>query len=153
MKDRAYEIALHLKYNGYQGGLASMVYKFFDKKIESVKTSQVTANVNEVLAQKLHKPMIKKFKRRKVYARFKDNIWAANLVEMGSLSSKNRGVKYLSCVIDVFSKYLWVKPLTDKKAKTVLHSFIETVNESKRKPKNYGSIKEKNFTIDLCKKK
>ena len=83
-----------------------MVYKFFDKKIESVKTSQVTANVNEVLAQKLHKPMIKKFKRRKVYARFKDNIWAANLVEMGSLSSKNRGVKYLSCVIDVFSKYL-----------------------------------------------
>ena len=43
--------------------------------------------------------------------RFKDNIWAADLAEMGSLSSKNQGVKYLLCVTDVFTKYAWVKPL------------------------------------------
>ena len=61
------------------------------------------------------KPVIKKFNRRKVNVRFKDNIWAADLAEMGSLSSKNRNVKYLSCVIDVFTKYGWVKPLKDKK--------------------------------------
>ena len=59
-----------------------MVYKLFDKTTGSV------ANVNEELAQELHKPMIKKFKRRKVYVRFKDNTWAADLAEMGSLSSK-----------------------------------------------------------------
>ena len=58
--------------------------------------------------------MIKKFKGRKVYARFKDNIWAPDLAEMGSLSSKNGNVKYLLCVIDFF-KYAWVKPLKDKK--------------------------------------
>ena len=44
---------------------------------------------------------------------------------MGLLSSKNRGVKYLLCVIDVFIKYDWVKSLTDNKAKTVHHGFIE----------------------------
>ena len=47
---------------------------------------------------------------------------------MGSLCSKNRGVKYFMCVINVFTKYAWVKPLKDEKAKTVLHGFLEIVN-------------------------
>ena len=49
--------------------------------------------------------------------RFKDNIWAADLAEMGSLSSKNRNVKYLLCVINVFTKYAWIKSLKDKNVK------------------------------------
>ena len=72
--------------------------------------------------------------RRKEYARFKDNIWEADLVEMESLSSNNKNVKYLLCVIDVFIKYAWVKPLKDKQGKTVLNSFLEIVNESNCKP-------------------
>ena len=48
-----------------------MVYKLFDKKTGSRKS------VNEQLAEQLHKPVTKKFKRRKVYARFKNNIWGA----------------------------------------------------------------------------
>ena len=75
-----------------------MVCKFFDKK------TGLVIGVNEQLAEELHKPVIKKFKRRKVYARFKDNIWASDLAEIGSLSSKNKNVKYLWCVIDVFTK-------------------------------------------------
>ena len=55
------------------------------------------------------------------------------------------------CVKDVSTKYAWVKSLKDKKCKTVLHAFIEIVNESNCKPKNYGLIKEGNFTTDLCK--
>ena len=47
---------------------------------------------------------------------------------MGSLSSKNRNIKYLLCVIDVFTKYAWVKPLKDKKGKIILNAFIEIVN-------------------------
>ena len=66
------------------------------------------------------------------------------------LSFKNRGVKYLLSVIDVFTKYAWVKPLKDKKAKTVPHCVIE-INESKCKQTRYGLIKEKIFTIVLCK--
>ena len=53
---------------------------------------------------------------------------------MGSLSSKNKNVKDLLCVIHVFTKYAWVKPLKDKKGKTVLKAFIELVNESNCKP-------------------
>ena len=87
-----------------------------------------------MLAQELQKPVIKKYKRRKVNARFKDNILAADLTELGSLSSNSRGVKYLLCVIDVLIKYSSVRPLTNKKAKTVFHGFIQVVNESKHKP-------------------
>ena len=109
LKDRAYKIARNCKYDGYQRALASMVYKFFDKKTRS------GVSVIEQLAEELHKPVIKKFKRRKVYARFKDNIWAADLVEMGPLFSKNKNFKYLLFIIDFFTKYAWVKPLKDKK--------------------------------------
>ena len=86
MKYRAYEIAINPKYDGYQRGLGSMVYKFFWWKrfwISSHKKSG-SRYVNEVLAQELHKPVIKKFKRREVYARFQDNIWAADSAETGS---------------------------------------------------------------------
>ena len=78
-----------------------MVYKFFDKKIGS------RVSVNEKVAEELHKPVIRKFKRGKVFARFKDNISAADLAEMGSLSSKNRNVKYLLCATYVFTKYAY----------------------------------------------
>ena len=98
MKDRAYEIAINPKYDEYQRGLVSMGYTFFGKKTGS------GASVNEELAQELHKPMIKKFKKRKVYVRFKDNIWAVDSAEMGSLSSLNRKVKYSLCVIEFLTK-------------------------------------------------
>ena len=121
LKDRVYEIAKNCNYDGYQRVLASMIYKFFDKKTGS------EISVNKEL-------VIKKFKRRKVYLRFKDNIWAADLAEMESFSSKNKNVKYSLCTIDVFTKYAWVKLLKDKKGKTSLNAFIKIVNESNRKP-------------------
>ena len=123
------------KYDGYQRGLESMAYKIFDKNTGS------GASVKKELAEELHKPVIKKFKRRKVYARCKDNIWAADLAEMRSLSPFNRNVKYLLCVINVFTKYTWAKLLKDKKAKIVLHGFIEIVNEFKHKPSKFWFIK------------
>ena len=77
LKDKAYKTAINLKYDGYQRGLASMLYKLFDMKTGTGMSE------NEELAQELHKPFIKKCKKRKVCARFKDNIWAADLAEMG----------------------------------------------------------------------
>ena len=84
-----------------------MVYKIFDKK------TGLEASVNEELAQALHKPVNKKLKRRKVYTRLIDNIWGADLAEIGSLFSKNRDVKYFLCVIEVFTGNAWVKHLKD----------------------------------------
>ena len=88
----------------------------------------------EQLAEELHKPVIKRCKRRKVYERFKGSIWASDVAEMGSFSPKNKNVKYLLCVIDVFIKYAWVKSLKDKKRKIVLNAFMEIVNELNCKP-------------------
>ena len=68
MKDRAYEIDRNLEYDEYHGTSASRVYNFFDTKTGS------RASVNEQLAEELHKPVTKTFKKRNVYARFKDNI-------------------------------------------------------------------------------
>ena len=68
---------------------------------------------------------------------------------MESLSSKNKNVKYLLCVTDVFTKYAWVKPLK-KKDKTVLNVFIKILNESNRKPNTLWVDQEENFTINLC---
>ena len=80
-----------------------------------IKKIGLEASINEQLAEELNKPVTKKFKRRKAYARFKDNIWSADLAEMESLSLQNNNVKYLLYVIDVSTKYMWVKPLKDKK--------------------------------------
>ena len=70
---------------------------------------------------------------------------------MGSLSSKNKNVKYQLCLIDVFTKYTWVKPLKYKNGKTDLNAFIEIVNNVNVNQINHGLIKEENFTINLCK--
>ena len=126
LKDGAHKIARNCGYDGRQRTLANMFYKSFDQK------TRPGVSVNETLAEELHKLVVKRFKRKKVYARFKDNIWAADLLEMRSLSSKNQNVKYLLFVIDVFTKYAWVKPLKVNKSKTVLNVFIKIVNESNR---------------------
>ena len=99
----------------------------------AITISKARASVNEELAQELYKTVIKKFRRRRVYSRFKDNICVANLAKMGPLSSKNWGVKYLLCVIDASTKYAWTKTFKNKNAKIVLHGFIEIVSESKCK--------------------
>ena len=71
----------------------------------------------------------------------------ANLAEMGTLSSKNRGLEYLLCLIDGFIKYAWVKPLKDKKAKSVLNGGV--VNESKRKSNKLWVNQGKTFCNTL----
>ena len=94
-----FEIASDLKYDGYQRGLASVVYKFFDKKSSR---SGVATKPNYHLANKLHRQIIRKFKRIKVYPSFRDNIWSVDLADMQLLSKYNKGIKYLLCAIDLF---------------------------------------------------
>ena len=120
MRDKAFKIASDPKYDGYQRGLASMVYKLFDKKSSG---SGITNEPNYQLANELHKPIIKKFKKRKVYSSFRDNIWGVDLADMQSLSKYNKRIKYLLCPIDLFSKYVWVVPLKDKKGLVLLMNF------------------------------
>ena len=107
--------------------------------------------VNEQLAEKLCKSVIKKFKGRKVYARVKGNIWQADLDEMKSLSSKNKNVKYLLRGIDFFTKYASVNTFKNKKSKTVLHTFTKIVNESNHKPNELWVDQGREFCNKLVK--
>ena len=88
LRDKAFNIAKDPKYDGYQRGLASMVFKFFDKK-----TSGSGIKHSEQLAEELHKPIIGKFKERKVYSSFRDNIWGADLGDM-QLSKFDKGISF-----------------------------------------------------------
>ena len=101
LRDKAYDIASNPKYDGYQRGLASMVYKFFDKKSTGSGTTKPSSSI---LADERHKPIIRKFNKSKVYSQFKDNIWGVDLADIQSLSRKNKGIKYLLCAIDLDSK-------------------------------------------------
>ena len=131
LKYKAYYIASNPKYDGYQRGLASMVYKFFDKKSTG---SGIKKDSSLILADELHKPIIKKFAKRKVYSQFKDNIWQVDLADMQSLSKKYKGIKYLLCVIDLYSKYAFVIPLKDKKGISILNAFDKIIKQYNRKP-------------------
>ena len=75
------------------------------------------------MVNELHKPIIRKFKKRKVYSYFRDNIWGVDLADMQSLSKYNKGIKYLLCAIDLFSKYAWVVPIKDKKGISIVNAF------------------------------
>ena len=88
LKGRAYNIDGDSNCDEYQRALANMVYKFFDQEAGS------GISVNEQLAEDLRKIVIKIFRKRKVCAKFKDNVWTEDLAEIESLSSKNKNVKY-----------------------------------------------------------
>ena len=144
LKNKTFDIAKDPKYDGYQRGLASMVYKCFDSKValpdkKSVGSGGKRVNTkitpqNEQLAEKLHKPIIRKFKKRKVYSAFKDNIWGVDLADMQLLSIYNKGIRFLLCVIDIFSKYAWVVPLKDKKGISIIKALQSILKQSNRKP-------------------
>ena len=168
LRDKAFNIASNPKYNGYERGLPSMVYKFFDEKsqggnirstlydesplqsilskdyepyIVSLKSKSVK---NTQLADKLHKPIIRKFKKRKVHSAYVDKIWAADLADMQLLGKKNKGIKYLLCVVDLFSRYAFVVPLKNKGV-TIVETFQKILNETKRKPSKIWIDQGKEF--------
>ena len=148
LKDRAFEIAGDARYDGYQRGLASMVYKFFYKKSSG---SGAINKSNVKLADELHKPVIRKFTKRKVYSSFKGNIWGVDLADMQLLSRQNKGVKYLLCVIDLFSKYTFIVPLKDKKAASVVKGSKRLLVNQVDDQIKFGLIKGKSFTIKRLK--
>ena len=75
------------------------------------------------LADELHKPIRRKFKKRIVFAKNVDDIWSADLVDMQSFSKYNNGFKYILMVIDVFSKFGWGVPLKTKNGTTIAEAF------------------------------
>ena len=92
-----------------------MVYKFFDKKSSGSGVAIEEIKQNIQLADELHKPIIRKLKKRKVYSSIRDTILGVDLADMQLLSKFNKGFRFSLGVIDIYIKYAWVIPLKDKK--------------------------------------
>ena len=109
-----------------------MVYKFLDKKTSGsgIKNENIS-NENEL---KNYKHIIRKFQKRKVHSSFIVNIWGADLADIQLIRKWNKGIRFLLCVIDIFSKYTWVISLKDKKAIWITNAFQKILDESNRKP-------------------
>ena len=132
LRDKAFNIAKNLKYTGYQLGLASMVFKLFDKKSSGscIKYGNMS---DQQLVEEFHKPVITKFNKRKVQPPFIDNIWGADIDNMQLIGKFNKEIRFLLCVIDISIKYAWVIPLKDKKDITITNAFQKILKESNRK--------------------
>ena len=89
-------------------------FKFFDKKpsVSGIKNENIS---DQRLAEKFHKPVIRKFEKRKVHPPFIGDVLGADLPHMQLISKFNKGFRFLLCVIDIYSKYAWVIPLKKKK--------------------------------------
>ena len=122
LREKAFNITKSLKYDGYQRGLDLMVYKIFDKKSFRA-TFKKENSTNQELAKELHKPITKKFQKWRVYSPFIDNNWGADLADVQLIRKFNKGIRFILCVIDIFSKYAWASPLKDKKSITIINAF------------------------------
>ena len=97
--DKEFNIAKNPKYDSYHSGLASMVYKFLDKRSSGgAVVSEIMPN--KQLVKELYKPIISKFEKPKLYSSFKDNIWSADLADMQLLSEFNNRICFLLFVAD-----------------------------------------------------
>ena len=144
LRDKAFDFAKNPKYDVYHHGLASMVYKYFDKKSSgwTVKNEIIS---DKDLAEELHKPIIRKFEKRKVHAPFADNIWGADLADMQLISNFNKGFRFLLCVIDIYSEYTWFISLKDKKGIIITNDFQRFLGESNQKPNKIWGNKGSKF--------
>ena len=131
-----------------------MVYKYFDKKSKGsgLKENQGNFLQNLQLANELHKPIIRKFKKRKVYSSFEGNIWGVDLADIQLISKHNKGMRSLLCVIDLFSKYAWLVRLKDKKGVSIVNAFQKILDSSKRKPNKTWVDQESEFYNSVFKK-
>ena len=115
--------------------VASMVYKFFDKKTSGSGIKNIPS---KELVEELHNTIIRKFNKIKVQLPFIDNIWGADLTDMQLISKFNKGTRFLLCAFDIYGKYAWVIPLKDKKGITITNAGPEILDKSNRKPNKYG---------------
>ena len=129
MFDKVFGIANNPKYDRYQRGIAAMVHKFLDKKTSggAIKNENMS---NKELAEELHKPIIKKFNKRKLHSFSINNIWVADIVYIQLISKSNKGIRFfllLLRVIYIVIKYTWVVPLKDKNLLQLLMLFKKSL--------------------------
>ena len=129
-----------------------MVYNFFDKKSKG-RGINIEEKPNKELTEELHKPIIMKFKKEQFIQDLKAMFGIKTIIaDMQLISKFNKGFRFLLRVIDVFSKYVWVVPLKDKKGVTITNAFQKILKESDRKPNKIWVDKGSKFYNSSFKK-
>ena len=125
--------------------------QWFTSFLIKSKGSDIKFMLNRQLADELYKPIIRKFKRRRAYYSFKEDIWGADLADMQLISKYNKGIRFLLCVVDLFSIYVWIVPLKFKKDITIINAFQSNLDNPKRKPNkvwvDQGSELQKSYKM------
>lgn len=86
----------------------------------------------------------KGFKRRRVVVQGLDYQWEADLADVQNLSEHNDGIKFLLVIVDVFSRFLWIRPLKDRKGKSVIEAFKDVL-VGPRRPRTIRTDKGSEF--------
>ena len=101
-----------------------LVHKLFDKKSPisggAIKSKTMS---NQALEEQLHKPIIRKFEKREVYSSLTKNILGDGLLDVQLIDKYDKGIQFLICFVDIFSKYAWVAALKDKQGITITNEF------------------------------
>jgi hypothetical protein len=124
-------------------------YKYLKSKYKNVKFKDVQEWLKSQDTYTLHRPRIKNFQRNRVYASGIDDNWQIDLCDMRALEKENKGVNYILTVIDVFSKFAFVRLLKNKKGPTVLEALKSILDE--RKPKRIQADEGNEFFNAQCK--
>ena len=110
------------------------MYRAAKTRLKSVRLPQVQRCLQEQVTYTLHKPIRRKFSRNHTRVKAIDHQCQADLADVSHLATYNRGYKYLFCVIDVFSKFAWVVPLTSKSSTELVRALKLVLKQSGRLP-------------------
>ena len=120
------------------------LYRIAKKEFPSVIRSEIKQWAETNLSYSLHKPSGRNFKHNKIYAPEINSLWEADLAFVQDVAKENDGVNYLLVVINVFPKFLWVRPTKNKTACSLVQAFDSTLSE-KRKPEKLRMDKGTKF--------
>ena len=120
------------------------LYRIAKKEFPSITRNEIKQWAENNLSYSLHKPSRRNFKRNKIYAPEIDSLWEADLAFVKDVANVNDGVNYLLVVIDIFSKFLWVRPMKNKTARSLVEAFDSILSE-KRKPEKLRTDKGTEF--------
>ena len=120
------------------------LYHMAKNQFPTIKRKEIRNWAENNLSYSLHKPSRRTFKSNKVYAPKIDSLWEADLAFVQDVAKENDGVNYLLVVIDVLSKYVWVRPMTDETTRSLLEAFDSILSEG-RKPEKLRTDKGTEF--------
>lgn len=132
-----YDVSHPAGYSSVNKLVSAMKGKMNEKHVKQWLQSQETYT--------LHKPVHRKFPRNKYILSNFNELWQADLSDMRTYSEYNDGFKYILCVIDVFSKYAYARPLKKKNSETIKTCFESIFAEAKATPRHIQSDKGTEF--------